>query len=117
MTRTKEGDLIIDASMAVDDFNRRFSTYLPKGEYDTMAGFVLHQLSRMPEPGEVVECDRLRVRVESIEQNRIVQLKILKRRRPLRAIPPSPRGGAAGGSHLPSKGDPSGPSRASGSKA
>jgi putative hemolysin len=82
--KTKSGDFLIDASMTISDFNERFKAHLPEGEYDTIAGFVLHQLSRLPETGEVVDCNRVRLKIEALEGNRITQLRVLKRRRPLR---------------------------------
>lgn len=82
--KTKSGDFLIDGSMSISDFNERFKAHLPEGEYDTIAGFVLHQLSRLPEQGETVECNRVRLRIEALEGNRITQLRVLKRRRPLR---------------------------------
>lgn len=82
--QTKAGDFLIDGSMSMSDFNERFKAHLPEGEYDTIAGFVIHQLSRLPETGEIVECNRVRLKIEGIEQNRVTQLRVLKRRRPLR---------------------------------
>ncbi|NDC37759.1 MAG: HlyC/CorC family transporter [Proteobacteria bacterium] len=93
--KTKSGDFLIEGSMSIDDFNERFKAHLAEGEYDTIAGFVLHQLGRLPERGETVDCNRVRLKIEALEGNRITQLRVLKRRRPLRLAEEADSGAAA----------------------
>ena len=74
---TKGGDLLIDGSSLVDDVNDEYALDLPTGEYDTIAGFIIHHLGRIPEEGELVEYNGQRIKVEVSEQNRISRLRVL----------------------------------------
>ena len=48
------GDVIVDGGVLVDDINEQFELTIPDGEYDTIAGFVLSSLGRIPQPGDQV---------------------------------------------------------------
>lgn len=50
----ENGDVIVDGGVLVADINNRFDIEIPEGDYDTIAGFVLTSLGRMPKPGEQV---------------------------------------------------------------
>jgi len=90
--RTKSGDLIIDGAASISDLNETHRLSLPVGEYDTIAGFIMHELGRIPEEGEVVERGPHRIRVDRVTQNRITRVRILSKK-PNKI---NPKGGAAG---------------------
>jgi len=46
------GDIIVDGGVSVDDINEQFQLSIPEGEYDTIAGFVMSSLGRVPKPGD-----------------------------------------------------------------
>jgi len=50
---------------------------LPIDDYDTLSGFLIGQLGRIPEAGEtpVVEYDEIIFKVEEIEEKRIAKVK------------------------------------------
>jgi CBS domain containing-hemolysin-like protein len=48
------GDLIVDAGLLVDDVNEQFELSIPEGEYDTIAGFFMSSLGRVPEVGDQI---------------------------------------------------------------
>jgi len=72
------GDLLIDASMLVDDFNKTYNLALPNGQYDTMAGFFIHQLGRLPEPEEEIVFEGTIFKVVDVSQNRITRMKVMR---------------------------------------
>ncbi len=76
--KTKTGDFIIDGGASVADLNHEYGFSFPEGEYDTLAGFVIHELGRIPESGEELAVNGLRLLVEQVENNRVVRLKISK---------------------------------------
>ncbi|MBS1260943.1 MAG: hypothetical protein MAG453_00260 [Calditrichaeota bacterium] len=53
---------------------------LPEGEYDTVAGWILEELGRIPEPGESIDSNGWRVRVVAADRRRIKRVLIRKRR-------------------------------------
>ena len=66
----------IDARFRVDEFNERFDLNLPEDEgYDTMAGFVLSRLGRIPNVGEEFTLDNLRVTVIEADERRINRIR------------------------------------------
>jgi CBS domain containing-hemolysin-like protein len=50
----ENGDVIVDGGVLVSDINNRFDLEIPEGDYDTIAGFLMTSLGRMPSPGEQV---------------------------------------------------------------
>ena len=67
-----DGSLLVSGWMPADEFCDRLA--LPRslaGEYDTMAGLVLHQLGRMPVLGDVVAAEGYRFEVIDLDGLRI----------------------------------------------
>ena len=71
MVRT-DGSLLVSGWMPADELCDRLA--LPRslaGEYDTMAGLVLHQLGRMPALGDIVDAEGYRFEVIDMDGLRI----------------------------------------------
>ena len=45
-------------------------------DFETLGGLILHETGEVPTPGDVVEVDRLRLRVEGVEDNRIREVRV-----------------------------------------
>jgi CBS domain containing-hemolysin-like protein len=88
--QTAAGDLVISGSLSIDEFNARSGATVPEGEYDTIAGYILELLGRIPAVGEVVDCAGAIVKVEVVEQNRLVNLRVIRSRRSMRVITGKP---------------------------
>ena len=66
---------LIDGNRKLDDINDALGTKLESEDYDSIAGLVLQFLDRMPTAGEEVQTpDGIRIKVESINQNRITKV-------------------------------------------
>ena len=78
IVETLTGDILVDGSAVIDDLNEEYNFQIPDGEYDTIAGFMIHSLGHLPDLGEEMEYDGITIRVEGVNQNRITQLRILK---------------------------------------
>lgn len=76
VTRTKSGDLLLDGSMLIDDLNDNHNLGIPVGEYDTVAGFLIHQAGRIPAVGDNYEYEGLKFTVEELSQNRITKIRV-----------------------------------------
>ena len=70
------GPLIsFDPRLRVAEFNEKSGAALPESdEYDTVGGFVLKHLDRIPEPGEIFTAGGLEFRVTRVEGRRIARL-------------------------------------------
>jgi CBS domain containing-hemolysin-like protein len=74
----EDGTYVLDGMLAVRDANRRLKLQIPEdGAYNTLAGFILQQLGRLPEPGETVEFDGARFIVERIEGRRLRRIRFI----------------------------------------
>ena len=74
--KLRNGDFLVDARILINDLNEVIPHEIPEGEYDTIAGFVINMIGRIPDSGETVDWNGLSIRVETVEQNRITKLRI-----------------------------------------
>jgi CBS domain containing-hemolysin-like protein len=73
----KQADsVLINGSLRPDELWERAGIRIPEGEdYDTIAGYVLDVLNRIPAPGEEVRLDRGALRVDRLTGSRIDRLR------------------------------------------
>ncbi len=72
-----DGEVIIEGLALMDEVNEKLGISLSDPHYDTIAGYVLGKLNRMPEVGDVVEIgDGLRLTVIKMDGLRIEQLAL-----------------------------------------
>jgi magnesium and cobalt transporter len=69
---------MIKALMPIDEFDDYFATHLTTDEYDTVGGFIVHQLQHMPKKGESLVLDNLRFEVIKTDNRRIYLIKLKK---------------------------------------
>lgn len=70
------GSYILDGMLAVRDANRRLALGLPEDEsYTTIAGFLLAQSGRLLGPGDTIEYEGARFKVERVHRRRIVRIR------------------------------------------
>ena len=75
--RTEDGVLLVDGRMKLDDFNAEFSTHITGMGFETLAGFLYSKLGRVPNVGDLVMQNGLRLEVASTHGRRIKQVKVL----------------------------------------
>ncbi|MSP28679.1 MAG: CBS domain-containing protein [Methylococcales bacterium] len=69
-------EFMIKALMPMDEFDEYFATQLATDEYDTVGGFLVHQLQHMPKKGESLTVDNLRFEVIKADNRRIYVIKL-----------------------------------------
>lgn len=76
------GEYIVEGSMKLDDLNDMLDLNLESEDYDSIGGLIIGQLEHLPEQGEEVHYENLRLIVDQVEKNRIdkVHLYILSAR-------------------------------------
>lgn len=75
--KLKDGTLIVDASASLGDLeNIGIVITEEEEEYNTLAGFMLSKLQRIPRGGEFVVYNNMRYTVVDVGQNRIIKVKI-----------------------------------------
>ncbi len=66
----------VDGLLNVDDFAERTGVVLPEGPYETVAGFVMNELGRLPEVGDTVETLGHRFTVTELDGRRVAHVRV-----------------------------------------
>jgi CBS domain containing-hemolysin-like protein len=73
----EDGTTIVKGEVNVDDVNEALGTDIPEGEeFETIAGFIFNRAGRLVEEGEVIAYDGLSIRVEQVENTRVMKARI-----------------------------------------
>lgn len=77
-SKVREGVFEVEATMSIDEANQEFGLNLPDEEdYDTIAGYILAILGRIPSVGETIHCDKGEIRIKKATPRQIQTLTIL----------------------------------------
>jgi CBS domain containing-hemolysin-like protein len=78
MHLVNENEAIVDAKVSLDDLNELLDLDIESEDFDTVGGFVYHELGRMPSPGDEVRAGGLTLRVLSVLGRRIKKVRVSK---------------------------------------
>jgi putative hemolysin len=71
--------LVLEGSTSLRDLETEFDIKLPRdGGFETVAGFVLARMQKIPRAGEAVEFDGRRFTVEEMDDHRLAKVKVEK---------------------------------------
>ena len=74
-----EREALMDGRVPFDDVRDAFELDLASSEdYDTLGGFIVHELGRLPRPGEEVRVGSVRFVVETVEARRIRRVRVTR---------------------------------------
>ena len=77
VTQLKDGTLLIDASISLKDLKEDHQVPLPESpEYETLGGFLMATLQKIPEGGDVVEVERKKIHIVEMVGRRISKVKL-----------------------------------------
>lgn len=75
--KISDREYIIEGSMHLDDVNDHLHTELDSEDYDSLGGFIIEHLDRLPVAGdEVITDEGIRLIVEKLDKNRIEQVHV-----------------------------------------
>jgi putative hemolysin len=72
----KEDEYIVEGSTKITDVNEMIGTKLESDEFDSIGGFIIGHLGRLPEEDEVIQVEQIKFCIESIDKNRIKKIRI-----------------------------------------
>ena len=72
----------IDGSMRIEEANEEMGLKLPEGDYETVAGFVLHLLGRIPRPNEQIRYKNSKIVITEMKSFKIEKI-LITREKPL----------------------------------
>jgi len=67
---------LVPGRALLDAVERTWGISLPSGEYDTVAGLILHQIGRIPELGETIDAEGYQLRIVAADNRRIKRVLI-----------------------------------------
>jgi CBS domain containing-hemolysin-like protein len=74
-----DGKLMVDASVSIGDLSSYLGADLPEdGDYHTLAGFIVAELGRVPEPGATLRAFGLDFIVREADERRVVKVEIAR---------------------------------------
>ena len=77
-----ENTFEVDAGLSIAELNERLGLDIPKGGYETVAGFLLERIGSIPEVGTAVEHDGVRFSVTEMRGVRVARVRV--------TLPPPP---------------------------
>jgi putative hemolysin len=77
--RLTTGELEVDGKINLDEVAELSGVELPDGPYATLGGFVMAELGRLPEAGDCVEYEGLRLTVVRVDGRRAARVRITPR--------------------------------------
>ena len=70
----------VDGGMRIEEVNEEMGLELPEGEYETIAGFVLHLLGRIPKQGERIKYKGIKLVITKMRGMKIEEILLTKER-------------------------------------
>jgi CBS domain containing-hemolysin-like protein len=71
-----ENTWIVNALIKVVDLNEELEINLPEGEYETLAGLVIHHLARIPSKGQKITIDQYKLEIIETTHRKINKVKL-----------------------------------------
>ncbi|MBD3225399.1 MAG: DUF21 domain-containing protein [Caldithrix sp.] len=70
---------VVDARINIDELSEAIPIVFPKGDYETMAGFILHKIGYIPNRNEAFQFHEFKVEIIDVAPNKINLVKIIRR--------------------------------------
>ena len=77
--RTQDNRAIISGDMQIDDYNESFNDEIESLESETVGGYIIEKLERIPRKSDEVETRMHVLKVRSVIRNRIHSVEVIKR--------------------------------------
>jgi CBS domain containing-hemolysin-like protein len=74
--RISDDEAIVDGRASTDVLDELFDYKVESDEFDTIGGFLMHRLGRMPIVGDAVEVDGLRLEIATMSGRRVQRLRV-----------------------------------------
>ena len=79
VTKLSDNEYLVDPEMRIDEVNERFDLDIKSDKFDSIGGFVIELLDRMPKSKDEVEFENLKFVVVNVDKRKITQLMIISK--------------------------------------
>ena len=76
ISQIDEENYIVKGYLSVNDFNDRFNMNIEPGDYDTLNGYLITTLGKIPNENEVVILEDVKFTVAKIKNRRVVEINV-----------------------------------------
>ncbi|MDD4874728.1 MAG: transporter associated domain-containing protein, partial [Dehalococcoidales bacterium] len=73
-----ENTFQIDGTMRIEEANEEMGLGLPEGDYETVAGFILHLLGRIPKQGRQIKYKDLKIVIARMKGHKIEEIMVIR---------------------------------------
>ena len=79
VVQESDGTFVFSGKVAVDEVRDRLGVEIEREGFETLGGYLLTHLGRMPYVGETFDVDDLAVEVLEVERRRITKVRVARR--------------------------------------
>lgn len=77
VTKLSDNEYLVDPEMRIDEVNERFDLDIQSDKFDSIGGFVIELLDRMPKSKDEVEFENMKFVVVNVDKRKITQLMMV----------------------------------------
>jgi CBS domain containing-hemolysin-like protein len=74
-----DNSVMVDARLEVEKLEEHFDIEFPEGEYESVGGFIIHTLGKIPKSGEQITFQDLDMIIESADDRKIYKLRVTRK--------------------------------------
>lgn len=74
--RLRDGDYEVEGLLNLDEFCEQTQVRLPDGPYETVGGYVMAVLGRLPRQGDAIEVEGARIKVVGMDGRRVARVRV-----------------------------------------
>lgn len=90
LTVLDDGNLLVDARLEVEKLAEHLDVQLPKGDFESVGGFIIHLLGRIPQLHEKIPFEGLEFTVKKADQRKVDEILVKRRYQPGTSTEESP---------------------------
>ena len=74
----KDGSIITNAKIRIAEFNNKYNNLIPIGDYETIAGYIVNEIGRIPKKDEHLFLEIGHVIIKKATTRRVEQIQIFR---------------------------------------
>lgn len=78
----EDGSLLVDARLEVEKLEEHLNTQLPRGDFESVGGFIIHLTGRIPQVDEKVLFEDMEITIQKADQRKIDNVLITRKPAP-----------------------------------
>ena len=75
--KVSDAEYVVNAQMSIDALKEELGISFPKGEWETIAGFILERLKKIPKKGEICKYKNIRIEITKSSPRAIEEVRLL----------------------------------------